>query len=219
MNTVPVLRGISSLGRGGMVGLTAGLLCLLTMPPLLAADAPLSFSLGRSEDQGGDFPLVFYTFRGGSKRFTFCPPANWKITGGATSMSFSVPTRDGDAVARFRISSPAELALLHPELQAHREPAFRQNLPAGFSDLKQVGVEDTDPVPVLSHESVEISYRYNFFGLAFGASVMICHLDEQNGFTLVIIAPAEIYGDFFAQVHRTLGTMRIDADEVPSDPR
>ena len=190
-----------------------GFFCSLSLAPLLWAAAPLSFNLERVEDRSGDFPLVFYTFRCGSKGYTFCPPAKWRITGNATNMLFSAPAADGEAVARFRISSAAELALLSPDQKERRESILRQNLPPSLTNLRQVGGEDPNPVPCLGHPGLEIEYSFDLFGHALKASVMVCQLDATNGFTLITIVPAQMPDNFIEQVRRTLGDIGVVEDK------
>jgi len=132
-------------------------------------------------------------------------------------MSFSKSAGAGDAVARFRVSSAAELGLLNPSLNGRREPVLRKYLPAGYRELRQLGVENSNPLPVFGHGGVEIVYSYDFYGRSLKASIIICQLNETNGFTLVTTASAEDWDEFIAQVRITLGAVGIIEDRFGAD--
>lgn len=159
---------------------------LLACLPLAAHALDLTPTPSFRELEGMKIPIV--VFHDSGKKIAFQPPANWKITGEESSLSF-YPAEPLDALLQLRLR-PRKVAA--PGTVEDLEKWCRSQLPQDASE-PVLEREAASPFLVGSRPSREFTYSYAARGRRFTTAVGVVDWDEKQRLIVVVTART---GDF-----------------------
>jgi len=146
--------------------------------------------------EGVHIPLVL--FHDSDKSFTYQPPANWRSSGGGTSVTF-YPAEPAEASMKLRVikhtaGAPAIANVSSEDLAKWS----RSQLPANAEDLKVVS-EGPNAFAIYGKSARELVFSYKVGGQRFQASVGVLDWNEREQFVAIVTA----HGPDFSIVYST----------------
>jgi hypothetical protein len=129
-------------------------------------------------------------FRNGREQITYCPPQDWRLSGGGTRLTL-VPPAAPNADAQVEVKALPTLPFDEANLKKYVDNA-KLSIPRESRNVEMLGAK-VNPLKICGHDTLAIELTFDAFGVGFRTHQLYLNGNEGQQWVFRFTAPAAAF--------------------------